>query len=259
MAESYIVAGASSVPMSCALCCRKIIGTSPVPLDRGTQFLRYTPIKFMPLERTYRAGASIEDYCRACKTDRNHTIIVVDAEARPVRVTCDYCRSEHNYRGGGRVAVSGEQPAPAAASTPRGRQATAGPFPIVSDRERITPAMTASSDDLELLLRRIIREEAGITPVVPADKWRGGSLVLRPGSEGLQEKSWPIETFFHKIVMLRNRLRTLEQQVNASDLPDDVKVKLQSYVSGCYGSLTSFNVLFAEEDDRFKGSGGDEK
>jgi hypothetical protein len=111
--------------------------------------------------------------------------------------------------------------------------------------------------DLEGLLRRIIREEAGVTPVVPADKWRGGTLVLRPGTPGLQEKSWPIETFFHKVVMLRNRLRTLEQQVNASDLTEDVKVKLQSYVSGCYGSLTSFNVLFAEEDDQFKGSGSD--
>ena len=111
--------------------------------------------------------------------------------------------------------------------------------------------------DLELLLRRIIREERGITPVVPADKWRGGTLVLRPGTAGLQEKTWPIETFFHKIVMLRNRLRTLEQQVNASELPDDVKVKLQSYVSGCYGSLTSFNVLFADDDDQFKGSAGE--
>jgi len=119
--------------------------------------------------------------------------------------------------------------------------------------------MTAASDDLELLLRRIIREEAGITPAVPAEKWRGGSLVLRPASTGQQEKSWPIETFFHKIVMLRNRLRTLEQQVNASDLSDDVKVKLQSYVSGCYGSLTSFNVLFADDSDQFKGSGGDDK
>ena len=120
--------------------------------------------------------------------------------------------------------------------------------------------MTISNDDsgdLELLLRRIIREETGITPVVPADKWRGGMLVLRPGTAGLQEKSWPIETFFHKIVMLRNRLRTLEQQVNASDLPDDVKVKLQSYISGCYGSLTSFNILFASEDDQFKGSGAE--
>lgn len=114
-----------------------------------------------------------------------------------------------------------------------------------------------TSADLELLLRRIIREEAGVTAVTPAARWRGGTLVLRPGQPGLQEKSWPIETFFHKVVMLRNRLRTLEQQVNASDLPDDVKVKLQAYVSGCYGTLTSFNVLFAEEDDHFKGSGGD--
>ena len=130
-------------------------------------------------------------------------------------------------------------------------------FPIVSDRERTAPVMTFNSPDIELLLRRIIREEAGITPAVPAEKWRGGTLVLRPGAEGQQAKSWPIETFFHKIVMLRNRLRTLEQQVNASDLADDVKVKLQSYVSGCYGSLTSFNVLFADEDDQFKGSGAD--
>ena len=60
--------------------------------------------------------------------------------------------------------------------------------------------------DLEVLLRRIIREETGLTPVVPADKWRNGHLVLRPGTPGVQEKSWPIETFFHKIVMLRNRL-----------------------------------------------------
>jgi hypothetical protein len=222
----------------------------------------------MALDRTYRAGASIEDYCRACKTDRMHTIIAVDAAQWPVRVACDWCRSEHNYRGGPRVAASGAPPAAAVppAATPRSTSSpsspsstsstSARPFPIVSDRERSAPAMSPASDDLELLLRRIIREEAGITPVVPAAKWRGGTLVLRPGTDG-QEKSWPIETFFHKIVMVRNRLRTLEQQVNASDLPDDVKVKLQSYVSGCYGSLTSFNVLFANEADQFKGSGGD--
>lgn len=116
--------------------------------------------------------------------------------------------------------------------------------------------MTVEGDsDLEILIRRIIREEAGLTPVAPAEKWRGGQLILRPGREGLQEKAIPIETFFNKVVMIRNRLRTLEQQVNASDLPDDVKVKLQGYVTGCYGSLTSFNVLFADQDDHFKGSG----
>ena len=113
-----------------------------------------------------------------------------------------------------------------------------------------------ASEDLELMLRRVIREETGLSPVAPAEKWRDGTLVLRPGTPGLQEKTWPIETFFHKVVMLRNRLRTLEQHVNASDLPDDVKVKLQSYITGCYGSLTSFNVLFADEDDQFHGSSG---
>jgi hypothetical protein len=214
-------------------------------------------------EQKYRAGVSIEDYCRACKTDRHHTVIVVDGEGIPLRVACDLCRSEHNYRGGPRVAVFGAPvpvtaPRTSASTSPSApRRASGEPFPIVSDRERIAPAMTATPDDLELLLRRIIREEAGITAAVPAEKWRGGTLVLRPAAAGQQEKSWPIETFFHKVVMLRNRLRTLEQQVNASALPDDVKVKLQGYVSGCYGSLTSFNVLFADEDDQFKGSGGD--
>lgn len=115
----------------------------------------------------------------------------------------------------------------------------------------------ATGIGLEALLRRVIREESGLTAVTPADKWRGGDLVLKPGKPGIQEKTWPIETFFHKIVMLRNRLRTLEQQVNASALPDDQKVKLQSYITGCYGSLTSFNILFADEDDRFIGAASD--
>jgi hypothetical protein len=211
----------------------------------------------MAATRPHRAGESIEDYCRACKTDRMHTIVVVDGDGVPIRVDCGFCHSEHNYRGGPRV---GHSAAPQHSAGRAQSQARSEPFPIVSERERIAPPMTASdgtSGDLELLLRRIIREETGLTTAVPAEKWRGGTLVLRPGAPGLQEKSWPIETFFHKIVMLRNRLRTLEQQVNAADLPDDLKVKLQSYVSGCYGSLTSFNVLFADKEDQFKGSGGD--
>ncbi len=110
-------------------------------------------------------------------------------------------------------------------------------------------------EDLESMLRRVIREETGLTPVAPAQKWSGGELVLRPGREGLQEKVWPIDNFFQKVVMLRNRLRTLEQQLNAADLPEPLKLKLQSYVTGCYGTLTSFNVLFADDDDRFRGAG----
>jgi hypothetical protein len=213
--------------------------------------------------RRYRAGESIEDFCRACKTDRMHTVVAADSEGRPIRVDCGYCHSEHNYRGGARIGAT-VVGADLRVGPDRGRThgsaptSSKEPFPIVSERERIRPPMTADRDaDLELLIRRVIREEAGVTPVAPAEKWRGGTLVLRPGTAGLQEKSWPIETFFHKVVMLRNRLRTLEQHVNSADLPDDTKVKLQAYISGCYGTLTSFNVLFAEEEDQFKGAGGD--
>jgi hypothetical protein len=215
----------------------------------------------MAMMRAYRAGEQIEDFCRACKLDRMHTIVVVDTGGQPVRVTCGYCRSEHNYRGGPRVESRGglaasERDAAAASSKPVERIRRTSPqdaMPLVSERERIGGLDT----DLEVLLRRIIREETGLTPVAPAEKWRGGHLVLRPGTPGLQEKIWPIETFFHKVVMLRNRLRTLEQQINAAELPDDAKLKLQAYISGCYGSLTSFNVLFAEESDQFKGTSSD--
>jgi hypothetical protein len=233
----------------------------------------------MSAGRTYRAGDSLEDFCRACKTDRMHIVVAVDADGWPLRVTCGYCRSEHRFRGGPRIGPSSspwqfEQDDNAGAGDlstearsakveqrpPRRQAKTSDPFPIVADRERSAPPIMLpdeSTADLEMLLRRIIREETGISAVTPADKWRGGHMVLRPGTPGVQEKSWPIETFFHKVVMLRNRLRTLEQQVNASDLPEDAKVKLQGYVSGCYGTLTSFNVLFADEDDQFRGSSGE--
>jgi hypothetical protein len=210
--------------------------------------------------RTYHAGDSLEDYCRACHTDRMHVVVAADSDGRPLRVVCGFCRSEHNYRGGPRVAVSSGPAAAPSREAPGGRTRSAAPpgrepFPLVSERERTAPPMSEMSGlDLEMLLRRVIREETGLTPVIPAEKWRNGTLVLRPGTPGLQEKTWPIETFFHKVVMLRNRLRTLEQQVNATNLAEDVKVRLQGYISGCYGSLTSFNVLFADEGDQFKGS-----
>ena len=223
------------------------------------------------MARSYRAGDSLEDFCRVCKTDRMHTVIAADADGTPIRVVCGYCQSEHNFRGGPRVAT--EAASLSSRDTASRRPETAArrvraerePFPAVSDRERTGAPLMLRADtmpndqiDIELLLRRIIREETGLTPVAPAEKWRGGMLVLRPGTPGVQDKSWPIETFFHKVVMLRNRLRTLEQQVNATELPEDVKVKLQGYISGCYGSLTSFNVLFADSEDQFKGSGGDD-
>ena len=207
----------------------------------------------MTAPRQYRAGQSVEDYCRQCHEDRIHTVIVVDAHAQPLRVTCDFCRSEHNYRGGPRTGQQANRPTGQQAAKPVGQQVVR---PSSEPANRVPMSFTAGTDDLELLIRRIIREEAGLTPVAPAEKWRGGQLVLRPGKPGVQEKAMPIDSFFNKIVMLRNRLRTLEQQVNASELPDDQKLKIQGYITGCYGSLTSFNVLFANDDDRFVGTGG---
>lgn len=213
----------------------------------------------------YRAGQSVEDFCRVCKELRDHRVIAVDEEGEILRVICGYCGSQHNYRGartpgGGRPTPEGDQ---GPRVFVRGREPSSGETDtseLVSDRERAFPPMDLDGDemDIEMLLRRVIREEIGLSPVAPAEKWRGGELVLKPGKPGVQDKSVPIDTFFHKVVMLRNRLRVLEQKINASKLPDDEKVDLQSYITGCYGSLTTFNVLFADEADKFKG-GGSEK
>lgn len=198
--------------------------------------------------RPHSAGRRVDDACRVCKTVRVHVIIAVDSDGSIAQVMCDFCGSRHRYRGGERAGASLERGSPAAS----GGAESEG---LVSDRERSFP-MSDAPVDIEMLLRRVIREEIGLTSVAPSDKWRGGELVLRPGRPGLQEKSMPIDTFFHKIVMVRNRLRVLEQQINALDVPKDVILKLQAHITGCYGSLTSFNVLFADPSDRFRGTGG---
>ena len=207
-------------------------------------------------ERRYGAGDTVFDLCRACKSERRHTVIVAEPGGRPLRVTCDFCGSQHNFRGG-EAAAAASGPS---SGTERGG-ASRAPLPLATERESREPPMAidvkdGSVADLETLLRRVIREECGVTPVAPAEKWRGGEMVLKPGRPGVADKSWPLETLFQKIVAIRNRLRVLEQQVNAAEeLSPEAKLKLQGYITGCYGSLTSFNVLFADEDDRFKGAG----
>ena len=209
--------------------------------------------------RRYHAGQRVDDICRVCKIAREHVVVAVESDGTIAQVQCDFCGSRHRFHGLGTTGVLGARGAPGARLAPTGGIVSprSGPVagPLVAETER-SFAMTEPAPDFEMILRRVIREETGLTPVAPAEKWRGGELVLRPGTQGLKEQSWPIESFFHKVVMLRNRLRVLEQQINALEVSEDVKLKMQGYITGCYGSLTSFNVLFADPDDRFQGSGG---
>jgi hypothetical protein len=108
-------------------------------------------------------------------------------------------------------------------------------------------------------LMEIFREASGEVDVPLASKWEGGTLTLKPGRAELQGKDLPIDTFFHKVVMVRDRLRTLEQKINGHPkLTDAEKVEMQQYITRVYGSLTSFNVLFREKNDQFIGAKGDE-
>jgi len=114
---------------------------------------------------------------------------------------------------------------------------------------------TVSFYDVEKSLRAILKKWSDVSELVPlADKYKGGTLVLKPKDAGLSDKEIPIDTFFHKIVMLRDRLRVMEQKINSSKTLDDQdKVDLQQYITRCYGSLTTFNVLFKNNSQHFKG------
>jgi hypothetical protein len=115
------------------------------------------------------------------------------------------------------------------------------------------------ADEFRRVLSRVIREELGVGEIDLSGRWEGGEMILKPGKEGLQEKRIPLDSLFHKIVMIRDRLRVLEQKINQHPkLASDEKVQLQQYVTGCYGSLTTFNVLFANREDHFVGQKGDE-
>jgi len=136
-----------------------------------------------------------------------------------------------------------------------------GPGPAIEPQREIRlpeELLDMDADEFRDVLRQVLREELGVKPVPLGGRWVGGEMIMKPGKEGTAEKSVPIETFFHKIVMLRDRLRVLEQRINANPkLEDDEKVQLQQYITQCYGSLTTFNVLFAERSDGFTGQKGD--
>ena len=117
-----------------------------------------------------------------------------------------------------------------------------------------------SPEEFREVLREVIREELGAGEVELGARWEGGEMVLKPGKEGTADKRVPIEAFFHKVVMIRDKLRVLEQRINAHPkLADEEKVAMEQYITACYGTLTTFNVLFANKDDGFTGQKGEKE
>jgi len=129
------------------------------------------------------------------------------------------------------------------------------PLEVIEEEEPADDLVSLA--DVERSLTTILRKWADMQEIVPmGDKWRGGTLLMQPLDKNLKPKEMPIDALFHKVVMIRDRLRTLEQRVNASALNDDEKVNIQQYITRCYGSLTSFNVLFKRTEDHFVGEKG---
>lgn len=119
----------------------------------------------------------------------------------------------------------------------------------------ITAEETITFTEAEKSLVRILKAWSDISEIVPlGDKWDGGTMILKPGEANLASKEIPIDSFFHKIVMIRDRVRVMEQKINAHPkFTDEEKVEMQQYITRIYGSLTTFNILFRRKEDHFIG------
>ena len=121
--------------------------------------------------------------------------------------------------------------------------------------EAVESEKALTYDRLEKSLVKILRDWHGIGPLAEiGEKWKGGKIILQPHDESLKGKELGIEDFFHKIVMIRDRLRVMEQRINSSkEMGEEDKANLQQYITRIYGSMTTFNVLFADKEDYFVG------
>ena len=120
--------------------------------------------------------------------------------------------------------------------------------------ENVTLELETVSD-VERSMLKILRMWSDFTEIVPlGDRWKGGTMILQPADKNQKGKEVPVDVFFHKIVMLRDRLRVMEQQINAHKvMSDEDKVNLQQYITRIYGTLTTFNVLFRDKEHWFVG------
>ncbi len=118
------------------------------------------------------------------------------------------------------------------------------------------PKNSLTLAEVEKVLRYVLEDQSALQEIVPlGEKWTGGNMLLQPANLSLKPKEIPIEAFFHKIVMLRDRLRVLEQNINShAGLSDEEKVNMQQYITRIYGSLTTFNILFADKEHYFVGA-----
>lgn len=144
----------------------------------------------------------------------------------------------------------------------RGAQGAVKSSPPPVRAPRVAPDTPVDLEGAEMTraeLMELFLEASGLAEVPLAPRWEGGTVRLLPGNPELQAKDLPIDALFHKVVMIRNNLRTLEQKLNAHPKLSDVeKVEMQQYLTRCYGSLTTFNVLFKDKGDQFTGQKGDD-
>ena len=206
--------------------------------------------------------AAVEQVCGNCKLWRAHS---VDHRGwvGPCRIQAGRGMFPPSAPTCDKYAPKGvSTPLPAASAPARVRDVPRSVAPVVVRRPR-DPNESLELGELTMTrqeLMEIFREAAGEAEAPPlAGKWEGGTLQLIPGKADLQAKELPIDNLFHKVVMVRDRLRVLEQKLNAHPkLSDAEKVEMQSYITRVYGSLTSFNHLFRDKEDHFTGAKGDE-